>query len=225
MQWMCAPRCVHLVCGSNHSPKVPERGEIIDSRGAMRKFAFVLLSFCLPSVVTVVDAAPSSVRACRCGDSGQRVNAPMRHGPRRSAQAHHRPVIARSATNQEAQAPRNEYGGGEIVQHPAGCPARLFCGCGASIEAFGHPVPDLWLVSSWYRFPRAAPAPGMAVLWGTHHVAIIRQYYGDGTALLYDANSGRGLTRVHRTNIASLVVVDPHAALASPTPSSLMVIL
>jgi hypothetical protein len=131
-----------------------ERGNVIDSRGAMRKFAFVVLSFCLPSVVTVVDAAPSSVRACRCGDSGQWVNTPMRYGPHRAAhaRARRRPVIARSATNQEAQAPHNEYGGGEIVQHPAGCPARLFCGCGASIEAFGHSVRDLWLVSSWYRF-------------------------------------------------------------------------
>ena len=106
---------------------------------------------------------------------------------------------------------------------------RLFCGCGASIEVFGHSVRDLWLVSNWYRFPRAAPAAGMAVLWGTRHVAIIRQYFGDGTAMLYDANSGRGLTRVHRIRIAGLSVVDPHpgrvSASASPSPSSLMLIL
>ena len=118
-------------------------------------------------------------------------------------------------------------GGGEIIQHPAGCPVRLFCGCGASIEVFGHSVRDLWLVSSWYRFPRAAPAEGMAVLWGTRHVAVIRQYFGDGTALLYDANSGKGLTRVHRIRIAGLAVVDPHPGHASvtPTPSSLMLVL
>lgn len=131
----------------------------------------------------------------------------------------------RLASNQEAEAARYANGTGEIVQHPTGCPARLFCGCGASIEAFGRSVRDLWLVSNWYRFPRAAPAAGMAVLWGTHHVAIIRQYYGDGTAKLYDANSGHGLTRVHRIRIAGLAVVDPHPGRTSPTPSSLMLIL
>lgn len=131
----------------------------------------------------------------------------------------------RLESKQEAKAPRYANGSGQIVQHPAGCPARLFCGCGASIEAFGRSVRDLWLVSNWYRFPRTAPAAGMAVLWGTRHVAIIRQYNGDGTAVLYDANSGKGLTRVHRVRIAGLAVVDPHPGRTLPTPSPLMVIL
>ena len=131
----------------------------------------------------------------------------------------------RRESNQEEQAPRYANASGQIVQHPAGCPARLFCGCGASIEAFGRSIRDLWLVSNWYRFPRTAPAAGMAVLWGTRHVAIIRQYNGDGTAVLYDANSGKGLTRVHRVRIAGLAVVDPHPGRTLPTPSPLMVIL
>ena len=62
-------------------------------------------------------------------------------------------------------------------------------------------------------------------IWGTRHVAIIRQYNGDGTAVLYDANSGKGLTRVHRVRIAGLAVVDPHPGRTLPTPSPLMVIL
>ena len=131
----------------------------------------------------------------------------------------------RRESNQEEKAPRYANASGQIVQHPAGCPARLFCGCGASIEAFGRSIRDLWLVSNWYRFPRTAPAAGMAVLWGTRHVAIIRQYNGDGTAVLYDANSGKGLTRVHRVRIAGLAVVDPHPGRTLPTPSPLMVIL
>jgi hypothetical protein len=131
----------------------------------------------------------------------------------------------RGESNQEEKAPRYANASGQIVQHPAGCPARLFCGCGASIEAFGRSIRDLWLVSNWYRFPRTAPAAGMAVLWGTRHVAIIRQYNGDGTAVLYDANSGKGLTRVHRVRIAGLAVVDPHPGRTLPTPSPLMVIL
>jgi len=58
----------------------------------------------------------------------------------------------------------------------------------------------------------------MAALWGTRHVAIIREVHGDGTATVYDANSGGGLTRVHRVSLAGLTIVDPHsggAALAS----------
>jgi hypothetical protein len=147
--------------------------------------------------------------------------------PGETERAQHQPVVAAGALHQEEKALRYATGGGEIIQHPAGCPVRLFCGCGASIEVFGHSVRDLWLVSNWYRFPRAAPAAGMAVLWGTHHVAVIRQYFGDGTALLYDANSGKGLTRVHRIRIAGLAVVDPHPGQASmtPAPSSLMLIL
>jgi hypothetical protein len=147
--------------------------------------------------------------------------------PGETERAQQQPVVAADALHQEAKASRYAMGGGEIIQHPAGCPVRLFCGCGASIEVFGHSVRDLWLVSNWYRFPRAAPAAGMAVLWGTHHVAVIRQYFGDGTALLYDANSGKGLTRVHRIRIAGLAVVDPHPGQASmtPAPSSLMLIL
>jgi hypothetical protein len=131
----------------------------------------------------------------------------------------------RLESKQEAKASRYANASGQIVQHPAGCPARLFCGCGASIEAFGRSIRDLWLVSNWYQFPRTAPAAGMAVLWGTRHVAIIRQYNGDGTAVLYDANSGKGLTRVHRVRIAGLAVVDPHPGRTLPTPSPLMVIL
>jgi hypothetical protein len=166
---------------------------------------------------------------------------------RQAYRGQHRPVVDRRATqapryaygggqivqhqtdrresNQEEKAPRYANASGQIVQHPAGCPARLFCGCGASIEAFGRSIRDLWLVSNWYRFPRTAPAAGMAVLWGTRHVAIIRQYNGDGTAVLYDANSGKGLTRVHRVRIAGLAVVDPHPGRTLPTPSPLMVIL
>jgi hypothetical protein len=50
----------------------------------------------------------------------------------------------------------------------------------------------------------------MAALWGTRHVAVIRSVNGDGTASVYDANSGGGLTRVHRVSLAGLTIVDPH---------------
>ncbi len=101
------------------------------------------------------------------------------------------------------------YGSNGTVQHPPGCPRFLFCGCAASARVFGHPVRSLYLVRNWYQFPRTAPAPGMAVLFGASHVAIIEQYHGDGSATLYDPNSGGGLTRIHRVKISGLVVVNP----------------
>ena len=105
---------------------------------------------------------------------------------------------------------RVHYQRAEILPHPAGCPATLFCGCGASIEAFGRSIRNLWLADNWLKFPRAAPADGMAVVWPGRHVAVIRRYLGNGMALLYDANSGGHLTRLHVRRIAGLVVVDPH---------------
>ena len=97
----------------------------------------------------------------------------------------------------------------QIVAHPIGCPRTLFCGCGAAQE-LGLSDPSLLSVKSWYKFPRAIAAPGMALLWGERHVAAIRTVHGDGTATVYDANSGAGLTRIHRISLAGLVVVDPH---------------
>jgi hypothetical protein len=37
---------------------------------------------------------------------------------------------------------------------------------------------------------------------------------GDGTATVYDANSGGGLTRVHRVSLAGLTIVNPHGGSA-----------
>lgn len=96
-----------------------------------------------------------------------------------------------------------------IVAHPAGCPARAFCGCGVSVRAFGHPVRDLYLAANWYRFPRAMAAAGNVAIFGRHHVAYIESVNGDGTATLYDPNSGGGATRVHTRSIAGATIVRP----------------
>jgi len=98
---------------------------------------------------------------------------------------------------------------GEIVSHPAGCPRSLFCGCGVSVRVFGHPVPSLFQAKAWKRFRRTTPHAGAVVIFGSYHVAYIEQSYGDGTALLYDPNSGGGATRLHRRSITGLTVVDP----------------
>jgi len=83
---------------------------------------------------------------------------------------------------------------GRILPHPAGCPRRVFCGCGAAVEVFGKPVRAFWLAANWLRFPRAAPAPGM-VAARRGHVFLIREVLGGGKVLAYDANSGGRKTR------------------------------
>ena len=144
------------------------------------------------------------------------VDTQARASGRGYARSERREVVSASRKPNAALAPSTPrgvgYDRGTIVVHPAGCPGSLFCGCGASVEAFGHPVRGLYLANAWLRFPRAAPAPGMAVVWPGRHVAIIRQNTRPGFAVLYDANSGGGLTRVHEVRSAGLVVVDPHGS-------------
>lgn len=95
------------------------------------------------------------------------------------------------------------------VAHPAGCPRRAFCGCGAAVEVFGRPVRELWLAANWFKFPRAMPAPGMVAV-RRHHVFVLRAPSSSGRWIVYDANSGRGGTRVHERSLSGYVVVNPH---------------
>ena len=98
----------------------------------------------------------------------------------------------------------------EILPHPAGCPARAFCGCGAALRVFGHQVRELWLAANWFRFPRTAPAPGKAAV-RRHHVFVLEQHIAGSIWLVYDANSGRHQTRLHPRSIAGYAIVDPRA--------------
>lgn len=99
---------------------------------------------------------------------------------------------------------------GAVVAHPAGCPRRAFCGCGASVRVFGHSVRGLWLAASWLRFPRAAPASGM-VAARRGHVFVLEHHISGNTWMVYDANSGRGATRIHPRSLAGYTVVNPRA--------------
>ena len=105
---------------------------------------------------------------------------------------------------------RRSYEGEQIVAHPAGCPRRLFCGCGVSVKVFGRPIKDLFLAANWVRkFPRAAPGSGM-VAARSGHVMYIISYLGDNMAQVYDPNSGGHKTRIHTRSLAGYRVVDPH---------------
>lgn len=98
-----------------------------------------------------------------------------------------------------------------IIAHPAGCPARAFCGCGAAVRVFGAPVRALWLAANWFRFPRAAPRPGMVAV-RRHHVFVLESHMSGETWLAYDANSGGHATRIHARSIAGYAIVDPRGA-------------
>lgn len=99
----------------------------------------------------------------------------------------------------------------QILPHPAGCPRRAFCGCGAALERFGRHVRGLWLASNWLRFPRVprgSEAPGHAAA-RRGHVFIIKAVLGNGMVMAYDANSGGRRTRLHVRSLAGFTVVDP----------------
>lgn len=122
------------------------------------------------------------------------------------------PAIARDPVLRAVGAPIAAVAAGaaRILPHPAGCPRRLFCGCGAAIEVFGKPVRHLWLAANWLKFPPAQPGPGM-VAANRRHVMVIRQYLGNGKALVFDANSGGGLTRLHVRSLAGYSIRNPRA--------------
>ena len=98
--------------------------------------------------------------------------------------------------------------GTQIVEHPAGCPSRAFCGCGASIKVFGKNIRSLWLAANWFQFPASTPGPGKVAV-RRHHVFVILENKGNGTVLAYDANSGGHKTRIHIRSLNGYSVRDP----------------
>ena len=118
---------------------------------------------------------------------------------------------ARKVYSPRSEAPAEGRQGVSIVSHPAGCPARAFCGCGAAVRVFGSPIRSLWLAANWFRFPRTVPAPGMVAV-RRHHVFVLEAEIGNGLWQVYDANSGGHATRIHARSIAGYTIVNPHGA-------------
>jgi hypothetical protein len=96
-----------------------------------------------------------------------------------------------------------------INGRPSGCP-HAFCGCEASLYRFGRIIPQLNLASNWRRFPRAAPAPGMAAV-RSGHVMILQQHLDGNVWYVHDGNSGGHVTREHAVSVAGYTIVDPSA--------------
>lgn len=116
-------------------------------------------------------------------------------------------VAQKVYTPRAAARGRAGHASAAIVAHPAGCPSRAFCGCGAAVRVFGAPIRSLWLAAN-FKFPRAAPSAGMVAV-RRHHVFVLEAYLGGDTWQVYDANSGRHQTRIHARSIAGYVTVNP----------------
>jgi hypothetical protein len=101
---------------------------------------------------------------------------------------------------------------------PAGCP-HAFCGCEASLYKFGRIIPELNLASNWRRFPRTAPASGMAAV-RSGHVMILQHQLAGNIWYVHDGNSGGHATREHPRSIAGYAIVDPGAGSTSFRMSS-----
>lgn len=97
-----------------------------------------------------------------------------------------------------------------VGSRPSGCPNR-FCGCEASLYKFGRIIPELNLAANWRRFPRAAPAPGMAAV-RPGHVMILETQVSGNIWTVHDGNSGGHVTREHAVSIAGYSIVNPNAA-------------
>lgn len=98
---------------------------------------------------------------------------------------------------------------GAVGGRPSQCPRR-YCGCAMSIKLFGRIIPQLNLAANWSKvFPRAQPSPGM-VAARRGHVMLILSYVQGRNYLVFDPNSGGGLTREHVRSIAGFTIVNPH---------------
>jgi len=97
-----------------------------------------------------------------------------------------------------------------VSGRPSGCP-HAFCGCEASLYRFGRIIPQLNLASNWRRFPRAAPATGMAAV-RSGHIMILQQHVAGDVWYVHDGNSGGHVTREHARSIAGYAIVDPSSA-------------
>ncbi|SHG85042.1 hypothetical protein [Bradyrhizobium erythrophlei] len=120
---------------------------------------------------------------------------------------HYRHQHVRSAVSFVADNQSNER---TVGGRPSGCP-HAFCGCEASLYRFGRIIPQLNLAANWRRFPRAAPAPGMAAVRSGHVMILQAQVAGD-IWNVHDGNSGGHVTREHSRSIAGYTIVDPGSA-------------
>ena len=127
-----------------------------------------------------------------------------RHYTRHHAYAHQRSRQSRYR-HRQYQTARHGLPGPCYLAARQGGP----CGCVAQGHIFGRfdrllNGMNLWLARTWLGFPRTSPAPGMAAVWGIHHVEAIVATNGDGTITTSGPYGQR------RVRTVSVTIVDPH---------------
>jgi hypothetical protein len=96
-----------------------------------------------------------------------------------------------------------------FLPHPEGCPRIAFCGCGAAKDLeLEDKDKELWAAVSWYKFPRAKPAPNTVAV-AAHHVFVLKRDMGGGQWLVADYNSGGHLSRLHVRGLGGFTIVNP----------------
>ncbi len=83
------------------------------------------------------------------------------------------------------------------------------CGCTAESIIFGTTAHvlnglNLWLARTWHVFETASPSPGMAAIWGNHHVEAIVSNVHNGH---FTTSGPYGYREVR---VGSVRVVNPH---------------
>lgn len=153
----------------------------------MTRLIAVAALLCLFS--SAAHAAPESLQRCSDGSYRQTCGQPEK----------------RIQSHQKVRAGRPDGQG--VVAHPAGCPRRLFCGCGVSVKAFGRPIRELYLASNYGDYFNAGLfGPGNAAWRPGHVVYILGGTQSD--ALVYDPNSGRRQTRIHHLDLSRYLIAD-----------------
>ncbi len=164
-------------------------------------YAATSLFACL---ATVALAAPASARHHHHHISSN-------HSYRSSAaqSGSHRHIAYR--TRSIARHTRVASGSGTILGgRPSGCP-HSYCGCGVSLKVFGRIRPELNLAWNWAKYFQHEPAArvGLVAVRPGHVMQIVGG--GAGRWVVYDPNSGGGLTREHVRDLRGYVFVNPHA--------------
>lgn len=103
--------------------------------------------------------------------------------------------------------------GVSFLPHPAGCPRRAFCACGASVEVFGRSIKALWPARAWFKYPRSAPGYKMVAV-RNHHVFVLISQVDGNNWLVKDFNSGGHRSRQHVVSIRGWTIVNPTGRLA-----------
>jgi len=124
-------------------------------------------------------------------------------------QSHLRPQQQpqRKSRPQRIIARLREFGNAQMLAHPAGCPFRLFCACGAAVDLGLDPRTHM-AARSYYRYPVSQPEPNTVAV-RPHHVFVLKRHIEGLLWLVADYNSGGHASRLHVRSIAGYSIRRP----------------